>query len=88
MGGSRRNCKSHSTSNLQPISYPHCCWDGTKYVNGEISTRLDAKKTGFAKWTYDDGPTKLWPVRPLSAMWGIGKQMEIRLNNTSLASVI
>uniref|UniRef100_UPI0040647C05 DNA polymerase thumb domain-containing protein n=1 Tax=Bacillus paralicheniformis TaxID=1648923 RepID=UPI0040647C05 len=48
---------------------------------------LEAKKTGFAKWTYEDIPQKLWPVRPLSEMWGIGKQMEAKLNVMGIQTV-
>ncbi|CAM5714362.1 UV damage repair protein UvrX OS=Lysinibacillus sphaericus OX=1421 GN=LS41612_13005 PE=3 SV=1 [Lysinibacillus sphaericus] len=42
----------------------------------KLALDLEAKKTGFAKWTYEDIPKKLWPVRPLSEMWGIGKRMD------------
>ena len=47
---------------------------GPNMLMAKLALDLEAK-TGFAKWTYADVPTKLWPVRPLSDMWGIGKQM-------------
>jgi DNA polymerase V len=28
----------------------------------------------LAKWDYSDIPSHLWPVHPLSEMWGIGSQ--------------
>ena len=60
---------------------------GPNMLMAKLALDLEAKKTGFAKWTYDDVPAKLWPVRPLSTMWGIGKQMEKRLNNMGIFSI-
>ena len=60
---------------------------GPNMLMAKLALDLEAKKTGFAKWTYDDVPTKLWPIRPLSTMWGIGKQIEERLNNMGIFSV-
>lgn len=34
----------------------------------------------LASWTYQDIPNKLWPLTPLSEMWGIGQRLEKRLN--------
>ena len=45
------------------------------------------KKDGIAKWTYKDIPTKLWPISPLSEVWGIGKRMEKRLNQLGIFSI-
>ncbi|WP_238602133.1 DNA polymerase thumb domain-containing protein [Lysinibacillus parviboronicapiens] len=52
-----------------------------------LALDLDAKKSGFAKWAYEDIPQKLWSVRPLSEMWGIGKQMEANLNAMGILTV-
>ena len=43
---------------------------------------IDAKKTPsfMAEWDYGDIPTRLWPLTPLSKMWGIGSRLEKRLN--------
>lgn len=60
---------------------------GPNMLMAKLALDLEAKKTGFAKWTYDDVPTKLWPVRPLSTMWGIGKQLEKRLKNMGIFSI-
>ena len=32
-------------------------------------------------------PTKLWPISPLSKMWGIGSRMEKRLNDLNIFSI-
>lgn len=34
----------------------------------------------LAEWNYDSIPEHLWPVGPLSKMWGIGERLEKRLN--------
>ena len=53
----------------------------------KLALDLEGKKTGFARWYYEDVQTKLWPVTPLSEMWGIGSQIEKRLNNMGLFKV-
>lgn len=60
---------------------------GPNMLIAKLALDLDAKKTGFAKWTFEDIPKKLWPVRPLSEMWGIGKQMEANLNAMGIQTV-
>lgn len=60
---------------------------GPNMLMAKLALDIDAKKTGFAKWTYEDVPTKLWPVKPLSEMWGIGKQMEANLNKLGIQTV-
>ncbi|MDP1392647.1 UV damage repair protein UvrX [Lysinibacillus capsici] len=60
---------------------------GPNMLMAKLALDLEAKKTGFAKWTYADVPTKLWPVRPLSDMWGIGKQMAANLNAMGIQTV-
>ena len=60
---------------------------GPNMLIAKLALDLEAKKTGFAKWTYEDIPTKLWPVSPLSEMWGIGARMESNLNNMGLYKV-
>lgn len=60
---------------------------GPNMLMAKLALDLDAKKTGFARWTYDDVQKKLWPVRPLSKMWGIGARMEKNLNNMGIFSV-
>lgn len=60
---------------------------GPNMLMAKLALDLEAKKSGFAKWTYEDVPTKLWPARPLSEMWGIGKQMEVKLNAMGILTV-
>ncbi|MEK4671368.1 Y-family DNA polymerase [Niallia sp. FSL R7-0271] len=43
--------------------------------------------TGIAEWTFEDVPKKLWPISPLSEMWGIGSRVEKTLNSMGIFSV-
>ena len=54
------------------------CGIGPNMLMAKVAMDIEAKKhkNGIAKWTYDDIPKKLWPITPLSKMWGIGKNME------------
>lgn len=36
---------------------------------------------------HEDVPTKLWPITPLSKIWGIGPNLERRLNNLGIFNV-
>lgn len=60
---------------------------GPNMLIAKLALDLEAKKTGFVEWTYEDIPKKLWPVHPLSKMWGIGRQMEKNLNNMGIFTV-
>lgn len=60
---------------------------GPNMLMSKLALDLEGKKKSFAKWTYEDVPTKLWPVRPLSEMWGIGKRTEKTLQNMGIFSV-
>ncbi|MGE7020397.1 DNA polymerase thumb domain-containing protein [Solibacillus cecembensis] len=60
---------------------------GPNMLMAKLALDLESKKTGFAKWTYEDIPKKLWPVRPLSEMWGIGRQMEVNLNAMGIQTI-
>ncbi len=60
---------------------------GPNMLMAKLALDLEAKKTGFAKWTYEDVPKKLWPVSPLSEMWGIGSRLEKTLNNMGIFNV-
>ena len=55
----------------------------------KIAMDVEAKhvKNNIAKWTYDDIKDKLWPITPLSKVWGIGLRMEKRLNNLNIYSI-
>ena len=62
------------------------CGIGPNMLLAKVAMDVEAKKykDGIAKWTYDDIPTKLWPITPLSKMWSIGSRMEARLNAMGL----
>lgn len=60
---------------------------GPNMLMAKLALDIDAKKTGFAKWTYEDIPKKLWPIAPLSKMWGIGRRTERSLNNMGIFKV-
>lgn len=72
---------------LELFQIPSAMGMGPNMLMAKLALDLDAKKTGFARWTYDDVPTKLWPLSPLSEMWGIGRQMERNLNAMGIFSV-
>ena len=65
------------------------CGIGPNMLLAKVAMDNYAKKEkfGIAKWTYDDVKDKLWPLTPLSKMWGIGPRMEKRLNNLGLYSL-
>lgn len=62
---------------------------GPNMLLAKVSMDIEAKhkKDNIAYWTYDDIETKLWNIKPLSKMWGIGSHMEKRLNNMGLFSI-
>lgn len=65
------------------------CGIGPNMLLAKVSMDIDAKhsKNFIAKWSYDDIPSKLWTISPLSKMWGIGSRMEKKLNNLHIYSV-
>ena len=65
------------------------CGIGPNMLLAKVAMDIEAKhnKDNIAKWTYDDIEKKLWPITPLSEMWGIGKRMEINLNKLGIYSV-
>ena len=65
------------------------CGIGPNMLLAKISMDIEAKHNSdfISHWTYDDVETKLWPITPLSDMWGIGKRMERNLNNLGLYKI-
>ena len=65
------------------------CGIGPNMLLAKLSMDIEAKhnKDFIAKWTYDDIPTKLWPIHPLSKIWGIGPRMEVNLNRLGIYSM-
>ena len=60
---------------------------GPNMLMAKLALDLEGKKTGFAKWSYEDVPSKLWLVSPLSEMWGIGSRTARTLNDMGIFSV-
>ena len=60
---------------------------GPNMLMAKLALDLEAKQTGFAKWGFEDVPTKLWPVSPLGEMWGIGRRTEKTLNDMGIFTV-
>ena len=65
------------------------CGIGPNPLLAKVAMDTEAKKykNGIAKWNYEDIPNKLWPITPLSKMWGIGKRMEKNLNILNIYSI-
>lgn len=65
------------------------CGIGPNMLLAKLSLDLEAKKNpdGIAYWNYQDVKKKLWPVTPLSKMWGIGVNLEKTLNSMGLYKV-
>ena len=65
------------------------CGIGPNLLLAKVAMDTEAKKykNGIAKWTYEDIPEKLWPITPLSKMWGIGPRMEKNLNNLNIYTI-
>lgn len=65
------------------------CGIGPNILLAKVAMDTEAKlyKNGIAKWNYDDIKNKLWKIKPLSKMWGIGPRMEKRLNNLGIFSI-
>lgn len=55
----------------------------------KVALDIEAKKNkdGIAYWKYEDVPTKLWSIRPLSKFWGISNKTEIKLNRKGIHSI-
>lgn len=62
---------------------------GPNMLIAKLAMDIEAKKndSNIAKWCYEDIKYKLWPIEPLSKMWGIGHRMEKRLNLLGITKV-
>lgn len=60
---------------------------GPNMLMAKLCLDLEAKKYGIRRWTYRDVSSKLWKVSPLSEMWGIGSQLQKRLNRMGIKTV-
>lgn len=62
---------------------------GQNILMSKLALDLDSKKSqsGIAEWSYEDIPTKLWPIRPLSKLWGISHKTEDKLNRKGIYTI-
>lgn len=62
---------------------------GDNLFLAKVALDLYAKheKNGIATMRIEDVPTKLWPITPLSKIWGIGPRLEKRLNSYGIFTV-
>lgn len=74
---------------LDTTKIPATCGIGPNMLISKLALDIESKKspTFIAKWDYEDIPTKLWPVTPLSKMWGIGNRMELNLNRLGIHTI-
>lgn len=86
-GSPEETAKYIQQSIYNQFQIPSSVGMGPNMLMAKLALDLEAKKTEFAKWTYEDVPKKLWPVMPLSEMWGIGRRTERTLNNMGIFKV-
>jgi DNA polymerase V len=62
---------------------------GTNLFTAKACMDIEAKKAKdfIASWEDTDIPRRLWPVTPLTKMWGIGDAMEKKLNALGMYAV-
>ena len=65
------------------------CGIGPNMLLAKLSMDIEAKKTKnqIAEWNYEDVESKLWQLKPLSKMWGIGPRYEIALNHMGFKTI-
>lgn len=65
------------------------CGIGPNLFLAKVAMDVEAKKreNGLAMWTYDDVQTKLHPITSLHSIWGIGKNLEKKLNQLHIYSM-
>ena len=71
------------------LQIPSTCGIGDNLLLSKLALDLLSKKskTHIAEMRYEDIKDSLWPLKPLSKMWGIGPRMEKRLNALGIYSV-
>lgn len=65
------------------------CGIGQNMFLAKMADDKEAKHNSdfIAIWTYDDIPTKLWPIKPLNEVWGISSGYTRRLNALGIYNV-
>ena len=73
----------------EKLSLPVSCGVGPNMLLAKLAMDLEGKhlEHSIAKWTYDDVKEKLWPIQPLSKMWGIGRRMERNFNLMGIRTI-
>jgi len=61
-GDPEQTVKDIKAEILETLNLPSTAGMGPNMLMAKLALDLEAKKTGFAKWTYEDVPTKLWPI--------------------------
>ncbi len=76
-------------ADMREFGLPCTIGIGVNMLISKLALDLESKKApnGKFRWRYEDIPEKLWPVRPLSKMWGIGRRMEQNLNRMGIFTV-
>ncbi len=71
------------------LGIPSTCGIGDNLLLSKLALDLLSKKqkSHIGEMRYPDIETKLWPLKPLSKMWGIGPRMEYRLNQLGIYEV-
>jgi len=74
---------------LEETTLTATCGIGPNMLMAKLALDIESKKAPdfIAQWTYEDLPTKLWTVTPLSEMWGIGRNMEAHLNHMGFKKI-
>lgn len=74
---------------LKQTGIPSTCGVGPNLLLAKVALDTEAKvaPNGIAVWDFQDVPTKLWSIQPLSKMWGVGHQLEKRLNQLGIYCV-
>lgn len=73
----------------EKMSLPTTAGISENMLLAKLALDLDAKKRPpyISQWKKSDVKTKLWPLKPLSKMWGISLGYERKLNNMGMFSV-
>ena len=71
----------------ETLSLPSTAGMGPNMLMAKLALDLEAKKTGFAKWTFEDVQTKLWPVSHFQKCGELVVRRKNHLNNMGIFSV-
>lgn len=65
------------------------CGIGPNMLLAKYALDIESKhcKDWIAEWTYDDLETKLWPIKNMRDVWGIGRGKEKTLHRLGLTSI-